>query len=771
MQFIRIKESYMLNIKSLRIQRLNFKLYLTFLFLILIIIILITSVFSSLYAQSLNKSISADSVSSLDRFSTEFNNIFNQVVNINMLLREDSDVSDYLAKADVSYLSINKSLTFLRQLHYSNQYIHSIFVFSPNNPIVLSSGKTGIDISQFINSELSFVHARDSNLTMVFTSIPSPTANRFSTLSVLFADAMKDQKISDNAIIINLDKDEIEHKLLRQYDGITYIIDNSGSIVFSSFSTLESSTELYDAINRRILASTDYKNSFNIDDNIIAYTRIISSDLTLVNIKSFEKFSKSFENKKLEIQLTALTVFIIFSLLGFLMIRNLYRPLGKITEVIAKSKFNSNKNNYNEISVISRVYNETLEYIKKLELESQNNLINLRQSYIRYLLQTSEICEAKLAEFDAYHFDISFNNVICIKIKISHNVERSTNEKFAVSNTLCTLIPDLLGDNLICEAVEINNYEIALLAAFKDNTQNSFPKLLDELYLLQGKCRENLSIVLTFGIGSVCNSMHDLHEAYLKADKMIKYTFLFGTGQVYYERFIEESIVTNAVYPEEIENNITASIKLNKKKMYILNLNNFVIHTRTCTYSSAVSYCFQIVSSVIKVINDIVAQETNKFSLNFYEFNNIFSSLETIEELKNWLVDIYSEYEIILGQINELKSNKHYSTINKIQEFIDKNYADINLTLESIADAAGYTPYYLSKMFKEITGTNIPDYIRKVRISKSKDLLLNDQVKINDIPALIGFTNLSHYYSVFKKDVGLTPAAYRQFIQSKAAEQ
>ena len=111
----------------------------------------------------------------------------------------------------------------------------------------------------------------------------------------------------------------------------------------------------------------------------------------------------------------------------------------------------------------------------------------------------------------------------------------------------------------------------------------------------------------------------------------------------------------------------------------------------------------------------------------------------------------------MIEEINLLKNNKHYNLVEKIQNNIQQNYSNINLSAESLADTIGYTPYYFSKIFKEITGINVSDYIRQVRINKAKELLGMEENKINEIPNMVGFTNISHFYAVFKKEVGLTP--------------
>ena len=149
----------------------------------------------------------------------------------------------------------------------------------------------------------------------------------------------------------------------------------------------------------------------------------------------------------------------------------------------------------------------------------------------------------------------------------------------------------------------------------------------------------------------------------------------------------------------------------------------------------------------------------NSFYLGFDDISNIFASLQTLEQAREWLVRIFDEYRCMLEEINQLKGNKHYKIIEKMQEYVKQNYMNINMSVESLADIAGYAPYYFSKIFREITGLNVTDYIRNIRINKAKELLGTDSFKINEIYSLIGFTSISHFYSIFKKDVGLTPMA------------
>ena len=103
-----------------------------------------------------------------------------------------------------------------------------------------------------------------------------------------------------------------------------------------------------------------------------------------------------------------------------------------------------------------------------------------------------------------------------------------------------------------------------------------------------------------------------------------------------------------------------------------------------------------------------------------------------------------------------------------MKEHIRTNYQDVNLSTESIADKAGYAPYYFSKLFRELVGININDFIRQVRLEKAKELLANTSLKAQEIAEMTGFSNISNFYLVFKKDVGLTPAVYREYSTGKS---
>ena len=104
---------------------------------------------------------------------------------------------------------------------------------------------------------------------------------------------------------------------------------------------------------------------------------------------------------------------------------------------------------------------------------------------------------------------------------------------------------------------------------------------------------------------------------------------------------------------------------------------------------------------------------------------------------------------------------KGSNIITKAVDYIKRNYST-KLSLQEIADHLFVSRQYFCRIFKESTGQTPGNYITFVRIEESKKLLRNPNIKIIDIPGLVGFENQSYFTKIFKKESGQTPGRYRR---------
>lgn len=94
-------------------------------------------------------------------------------------------------------------------------------------------------------------------------------------------------------------------------------------------------------------------------------------------------------------------------------------------------------------------------------------------------------------------------------------------------------------------------------------------------------------------------------------------------------------------------------------------------------------------------------------------------------------------------------------------QFISSRYAD-NITAEDIAAAAGYSPNYLSRKFKESTGVGIHEYLTFIRLQKAAVELVSTNNSVTEIALRCGFSDGNYFKDVFKKKYGVTPREYRK---------
>jgi DNA-binding response OmpR family regulator len=88
------------------------------------------------------------------------------------------------------------------------------------------------------------------------------------------------------------------------------------------------------------------------------------------------------------------------------------------------------------------------------------------------------------------------------------------------------------------------------------------------------------------------------------------------------------------------------------------------------------------------------------------------------------------------------------------------------LTLVDIARRVGTYEKRLSQVFRQRTGMTVFAYIGEERITRSRQLLSDTDMSVNDIAAQVGFHNPGNFSTAFRERMGVTPSAYRQAMQT-----
>ncbi|HNB81854.1 MAG TPA: AraC family transcriptional regulator, partial [Chitinophagaceae bacterium] len=106
--------------------------------------------------------------------------------------------------------------------------------------------------------------------------------------------------------------------------------------------------------------------------------------------------------------------------------------------------------------------------------------------------------------------------------------------------------------------------------------------------------------------------------------------------------------------------------------------------------------------------------------------------------------------------------DEYLKRINTVLTYIDENL-DKELSLQTVARVAYYSPFHLHRLFKAITNEPLNSYIIRKRIERTAMMLIhNKEHTVAEIAEKYGFKNDSTFSRTFKKIYGLSPSSFRK---------
>ncbi len=99
--------------------------------------------------------------------------------------------------------------------------------------------------------------------------------------------------------------------------------------------------------------------------------------------------------------------------------------------------------------------------------------------------------------------------------------------------------------------------------------------------------------------------------------------------------------------------------------------------------------------------------------------------------------------------------------LQKVLEHVRENI-EKDLSVAEMAQVVGMSQYYFSKLFKLSTGTTPHQYVMRQRVERAQEMLRDGRAPLVDIATQVGFETQSHFTSVFRRLVGITPKRYRE---------
>lgn len=112
-----------------------------------------------------------------------------------------------------------------------------------------------------------------------------------------------------------------------------------------------------------------------------------------------------------------------------------------------------------------------------------------------------------------------------------------------------------------------------------------------------------------------------------------------------------------------------------------------------------------------------------------------------------------------LEELTQAGQREKKKIVQYLIDYMNTHYQE-EVSLEDMCNTMYLSPVYLSKIFKEETGTSPINYLIQIRLQKAKDLLEQEQLPIHVVARQVGYSDAYYFSKVFKKHYGMSPAHY-----------
>ena len=106
-----------------------------------------------------------------------------------------------------------------------------------------------------------------------------------------------------------------------------------------------------------------------------------------------------------------------------------------------------------------------------------------------------------------------------------------------------------------------------------------------------------------------------------------------------------------------------------------------------------------------------------------------------------------------------IKQDKDNDYVKYVLDATKEHYAD-KISIDLFSEQLGVSSSYLSRKFKEATGTSYLDFLNKYRVQQAIKLLESGKYKVYEVSDLTGFTDYKHFSSVFKRYTDVAPSEF-----------
>ncbi|SHI92247.1 two component transcriptional regulator, AraC family [Clostridium amylolyticum] len=304
--------------------------------------------------------------------------------------------------------------------------------------------------------------------------------------------------------------------------------------------------------------------------------------------------------------------------------------------------------------------------------------------------------------------------------------------------------------------IKDNQYLIIIAGCVKDSEGTNQINLLNYLEDSKNEILNTYGVETFISVGNSVNLPENLHKSYEEALTCSEYLLLLGYNNVvFYEDIASSFREASEGFEVELEEFERLLLQKNLKDInfYISNVFKSIRSSLKIKPKDIRNLSVRMILVLRKVSIELNVEDYN---INKY-LNDIILYIQQEETLDMLEIRIKEEARELTMKIENVE---YTPVVQQILNYINDNYGEKH-SLKILARKYNMNTSYLGQIFAKEVGCSFSDYINKVKNEKAKEMLLNTNMKVNDIAKSIGFDDTSYFYKKFKTYFGISPHEMR----------
>ncbi len=171
------------------------------------------------------------------------------------------------------------------------------------------------------------------------------------------------------------------------------------------------------------------------------------------------------------------------------------------------------------------------------------------------------------------------------------------------------------------------------------------------------------------------------------------------------------------------------------------------------------------------LINNSFNKDLHKLAQRtMLEIQELYTSNSELSDVKIYLkvIELFmalSEFQLeqqkVVMDCDDIKIGEYNEKFGTVLKYIDNNYM-YDITLDQLADVAGYSKYHFSRIFKQYNSISYLQYINARRTKAAETLLLDPDIPITEVAMRSGFKSLTTFNRIFKDIKHCTPTDFKK---------